>query len=145
MISFTIDSPEDWSLLTSLIDKEYSWRIEVTHSLINFVTQLQQRLPSSNESSGEHIEILDSNRESVHVSHIPDGSVVTISHSKTVYLMLILKDSNRDVMVCDYPRYTVNITHPSSKVMTCVACVIAASITTFIVGRIINDLFKSKA
>lgn len=143
MISFTIESPEDWDLLTSLIDKEYSWSIEVTHSLINFVTQLRQRLPSP-PSSDEHTEIVDSNGESVYVSHIHDGSVIEVSHSGTVYLTLILKDLDKGVMVCDYPKYAVHIAK-QSKVATYVACIVFASIITFVASCIIDDIFKAKA
>lgn len=143
MISFTIESTEDWDLLTSLIDKEYSWSIEVTHSLINFVTQLRQRLPSP-QSSDERTEIVDSLGESVYISHIPDGSVIEVSHSGTVYLTLILKDLDKGVMVCDYPKYAVHIAK-QSKVATYVACIVFASIITFVASCIIDDIFKAKA
>ena len=93
-ISFTIENENenDWFLLLNSIDKNVSWNDKITNTLKQCINDIQSEYYKNNNIYG----------------------IYDIQIDNTTYINLIIKCRNTDIMVCDYPKQTINKTMSSN-------------------------------
>jgi len=102
-LSHTIESDDDWETLYQKIDREVTWSIDIANTIKTHIQGLHHAINPSAPRPQEPTTILIMQSNYGIFDFMYDGEQ---------YVKIIIKSTDPDIMICDYPKHTINLTSP---------------------------------